>query len=127
MNYSKAIRVARSLADISQRDLAKRVSIDASLISMLESGKRKPSLDTLEKIATALKIPFHLFTLLASEPEDVKGADPDAVRQLAIGLGRLLLGGETDDARRSGSDRKAPNFESKPTRRHTQNSKRKVG
>ena len=50
MNYSKAIRVARALADVPQRELARRVAIDASLVSMLESGKRNPSLATLEKI-----------------------------------------------------------------------------
>ena len=127
MNYSKAIRIARSLADVPQRELAKRVSIDASLISMLESGKRNPSLDTLEKIAAALEIPFHLFMLLASEPDDVKDADPEVVHRLALGLGRLLLAGEKDDVRASRSGRKAPNSESKSARRYTENSKRKTG
>jgi transcriptional regulator with XRE-family HTH domain len=127
MNYSKAIRTARALADISQRELAKRVSIDASLVSMVESGKRKPSLDTLEKIAAALGLPFHLFTLLASEPEDLKGADPQGIQQLAVGLTKLLLGGEDDDVRPKRSGRKAPNSESKSPRRSTQNSKRKAG
>ena len=90
MNYSKAIRVARALADVRQRELARRVAIDASLVSMLESGKRNPSLATLEKIAAALGIPFHLFTLLASEPGDLKGANSETVHQLATGLTKLL-------------------------------------
>ena len=85
MNYSKAIRVARALADMPQRELAKRISVDSSLVSMLESGKRKPTLDTLEKIAAALGIPFHLFTLLASEAEDVKIADSETLHRLEIG------------------------------------------
>src|SRR5450759_88483 len=123
MNYSKAIRTARALADISQRELAGRILIDASLVSMLESGKRKPSLDTLEKIACALGIPFHLFTLLASEPCDVRGSDPEAVQQLSVGLGRLLLGGEKDDVRGGRRGLKAQNFEPKVARRYTQNSK----
>lgn len=109
---------------MSQRELAERISIDASLVSMLESGKRKPSLDTLEKIAEALGIPFHLFTLLASEPADMKGADPAAVQRLAVGLGKLLLGGEEDDAPGS---RKAPDSERKTARRYSQNSKRSAG
>jgi len=94
---------------------------------MLESGKRNPSLDTLEKIAAALEIPFHLFMLLASEPDDVKDADPEVVHRLALGLGRLLLAGEKDDVRASRSGRKAPNSESKSARRYTENSKRKTG
>ena len=128
MNYSKAIRIARSLADMPQRELGKRASIDASLVSMLESGKPKPSLETLEKIAAALEIPFHLFTLLASEPEDVRTADSETVHRLAVGLGKLLLGGDEDDsAKGRSSGRKAPNTERKSTRRYTQNSKAKTG
>jgi transcriptional regulator with XRE-family HTH domain len=128
MNYSKAIRVARALADVSQRELARRVVVDASLVSMLESGKRKPSLGTLEKIAAALGIPFHLFTLLASEAEDVRGADAEVINQLAMGLTKLLLSGEEDEARRGRtSGRRTPHSEPKSARRHPQNSKRKAG
>ena len=36
MDYSKAMRIARALADMSQRELATRIEVDASLISMLE-------------------------------------------------------------------------------------------
>lgn len=125
MNYSKAIRVARALADVPQHELAKRISVDSSLVSMLESGKRKPSLKTLEKISTALGIPFHLFTLLASEPGDVENADSETLHRLAVGLSKLLLrGGEHEVRRGSSGDRKAANLERKPARRHTQNSKR---
>jgi len=128
MNYSKAIRVARALADVRQRELARRVAIDASLVSMLESGKRNPSLATVEKIAAALGIPFHLFTLLASEPGDLKGADSETVHQLATGLTKLLLGGEEDDVGKGrATGRRAPHSEPKSTRRHPQNSKRKAG
>ncbi len=67
---------------------------------MLESGKRKPSLKTLEKVSAALGIPFHLFTLLASEPEDVEDADPETLHRLAVGLSKLLLGGGEHEARR---------------------------
>jgi transcriptional regulator with XRE-family HTH domain len=127
MNYAKAIRIARALADISQRELARRVSIDASLVSMFESGKRTPSLETLEKIAATLGVPFHLFTLLATEPKNVQGADSEALHRLAIGLGKLLLSGGEDDLGASTGGRKAPNPERKSTHRYTQSSKRKIG
>ena len=71
MDYSRAIRIGRSLADVPQRELAERVSADPSLISMIESGKRKPTRELLERIAKALDIPFHLFALLATEPQDL--------------------------------------------------------
>ena|SRR5215469_9915178 len=127
MNYPKAIRIARALADISQRELARRVSIDASLVSMFESGKRTPSLESLEKIASALGVPFHLFTLLATESKDVRTTDSEALHRLAVGLGKLVLGGGESDLRPSSGSRKAPDFERQQARRYSQNPKRKVG
>lgn len=127
MDYSRAIRVARSLADISQNELAKRISLDPSLVSMLESGRRKPSLQTLEKIAEVLDIPFHLFTLLASEPSDLKDADPAAVHRLAEGLSKLLLSGGQDEVGGKCSSRpKAERSERKPPRSDTRSSQRKA-
>lgn len=118
MDYSKAIRVGRALADISQRDLSKKISVDPSLLSMLENGRRKPSLEVLQKVAVALGIPFHLFTLLASEPDEIKNADPNTVRQLALALSKLLLtGGELESSRRGAVSPKARHPQPKAPRR----------
>lgn len=118
VNYSKAIRVGRALADISQRDLSRRISVDPSLVSMLENGRRKPSLEMLQKVAVALGIPFHLFTLLASEPDEIKDADPNTVRQLAMALSELLLtGGEVEPHRRRTVSPKTRHPEPKAPRR----------
>jgi transcriptional regulator with XRE-family HTH domain len=102
MNYSKAIRIARALSDIPQKELAERISLDPSLISMLEAGKRRPSLATLEKISEHLEIPFHLLTLLASEPDDLHGISQEEMAQLASGLTRLLFQGKIDEPNRGG-------------------------
>ena len=128
MNYSKAIRIARALADVPQRELARRISVDSSLVSMLESGKRNPTLGTLEKISAALGIPFHLFTLLASEPLDVEDSDSGAVHRLAVGLSKLLLSGEAHEFQRGPArKRKTAHSERKSASRPTQNPKRNAG
>ena len=128
MNYAKAIRIARSLADVPQHVLASRVSLDPSLISMLENGKRKPSLDTLERISGALEIPFHLFTLLATEKEDFSAGDAKSFEQLAVGLTKLLLKSEKSETTRDSSPNRTPgNSERKPSRRATRNATRKTG
>jgi transcriptional regulator with XRE-family HTH domain len=129
MDYAKAIRVARALADVPQRELAKRVSMDSSLISMLESGKRRPSLKTLEKIAHALKIPFHLLALLGTEAKDSKTLDAKDLEQLAVGLTKLLLGEDhsasrTRSAQRSG---KAKDIKPKQISFSSRNPSRKTG
>jgi transcriptional regulator with XRE-family HTH domain len=98
MNYSKAIRVARSLADLSQRQLADRAEIDRSYLSLIESGKRQPTIETIEKIAQALKMPFHLLSLLGSEADDVQNANPAQIESLSLALTKLLMQVNSDDS-----------------------------
>jgi transcriptional regulator with XRE-family HTH domain len=97
MNYPKAIRVARSLADISQGELADRAEIDRSYLSLIESGKRQPSVETIEKIAKALKIPFHLLSLLGSEEADVQKVSHEHIASLSLALTKLLLEVSNDE------------------------------
>jgi len=91
MDYGKAIRIVRALADIPQRELARRLEVDPSLISMLEAGKRKPSREFLERFAANLGVPFHLLILLASDSGDSKTSNPEALQKLALELARLLF------------------------------------
>jgi transcriptional regulator with XRE-family HTH domain len=97
MNYGRAIRIVRSLADVSQRELAGRLDIDPSLVSMVESGKRKPSRELLERFASDLKIPFHLLILLATEAEDSKTSKPDVIRRLGEELASLIFMKDEDE------------------------------
>jgi transcriptional regulator with XRE-family HTH domain len=101
MNYSKAIRVARSLADLSQAQLADRAEIDRSYLSLIESGKRRPTVETIEKIAQALKMPFHLLSLLGSEASDVKNVNHGQIEGLSIALTKLLMRVDPDESKRS--------------------------
>jgi transcriptional regulator with XRE-family HTH domain len=126
MNYAKAIRIARALADVSQRELAKRISVDASLISLLERGQRKPSLKTLENIAESLGLPFHLFALLASEVKDAKVSKAEEIHQLAVALTKLLLRGDGNESPRGSlrKDRETGHSKSQSTRAHSRRQRR---
>jgi transcriptional regulator with XRE-family HTH domain len=50
------LRVERTKAGISQRELARRLGLSASLITQLESGLSKPSVGTLYAIVTELDL-----------------------------------------------------------------------
>ena len=50
------LREERTKAGISQRELARRTGLSASLISQLESGQSKPSVGTLYAIVTELNV-----------------------------------------------------------------------
>ncbi|MBP9759259.1 helix-turn-helix transcriptional regulator [Candidatus Dojkabacteria bacterium] len=58
-NYEKlgsAIRKIRKQNDLSQEDLAEKVGVDARTIVAIETGKRNPTLKTMNKISKALKV-----------------------------------------------------------------------
>jgi transcriptional regulator with XRE-family HTH domain len=50
------LRLERARAGLSQRELARRIGLSASLISQLESGQSKPSVGTLYAIVTELGV-----------------------------------------------------------------------
>lgn len=108
MNYGKAIRIARSIADISQGELAERSGLDRSYLSLIESEKRKPTIETLQNVSKALEIPFHLLTLLATEKEDTKRINEEQVLGLAKQLTHLLLETPNDTSSDEAAGRKPP-------------------
>lgn len=91
MNYGKAIKVARAIAGLQQKELAKLADIDPSLVSLMEKGKRQPSVQSLERLSKALRVPPYLLTLLAAEDDDVKISDPVELRRISEVLARFLL------------------------------------
>lgn len=100
MNYGKAIRITRALADISQRELATRLGTDPSYVSLLEANKREPSRDVLEKLAAVFRVPLHLLVLLAAEGGDIRGPERRRISDLAEALAKLLFAGDDDGERR---------------------------
>jgi transcriptional regulator with XRE-family HTH domain len=99
MDYSKAIRIARAIAGIEQRELAKRADLDPSYVSLIESGARRPSLRAIAKFSKALEVPEPLLTMLATESGDLKGIEEEEEFQTIGGyLARFLV--------RHGSSRK---------------------
>lgn len=92
MDYGKALKVARAISGLQQKDLAELAGLDASYVSMIEVGKRKPSLSAITKLSKALGLPQHLFMLLASEPDDLSIADPEELQRATESLAQFLLG-----------------------------------
>ena len=97
------IRELRNRAGITQSQLAERVDISPEFMSRLERGLKAPSLDTAEKIATALGISlselFDFGEVQVGEKEELlKGlrsllgdADLETVT-LVVRVGRTILG-----------------------------------
>jgi transcriptional regulator with XRE-family HTH domain len=54
MDYGKAVRVARAISGIQQKELADRAGLNSSYVSLIEMGKRKPSLKAVRALSSAL-------------------------------------------------------------------------
>lgn len=65
------IRDLRKLRGISQEELAFKASLNSSHLSKIERGVKSPTLDSLDKIVTALEISFsELFVDITTEQSD---------------------------------------------------------
>lgn len=65
--FASALKAARQNAGMTQEDLAERAEVSVRFISLLETGKRQPSLSALFAISRGLNIPL---SSLAIEIED---------------------------------------------------------
>jgi len=70
--FAVVLRELRRKRGLSQQALALEADVDRTFVSLLERGKRQPSLDTLFRLAAALSISP---TKLIARVEEVAGAD----------------------------------------------------
>jgi transcriptional regulator with XRE-family HTH domain len=83
MNIGRAIRFARAAKGISQQELASRVDISASYLSLIESGKKDPSLGMIRSIAKGLRVSEDVLLLTAIDYESIRAADVTALAALS--------------------------------------------
>lgn len=87
------LREERVRAGISQRELARRLGLSASLISQLESGQSRPSVGTLYSIVTELGVSLDR-VIKGGDPPDAAGPDaggPDDHSLVAHPGGRAAI------------------------------------
>lgn len=56
LKFGKRLRKVRKLAGMTQEKLAETTRLSTTFIGLLEIGQRRPSIKTLQKIASALKV-----------------------------------------------------------------------
>jgi transcriptional regulator with XRE-family HTH domain len=61
MEIGKRLREVRELSGLSQGDIERSTGLLRCYVSRVENGHTVPSLDTLEKLAYALKVPLYKF------------------------------------------------------------------
>ena len=82
MDLISIIKKQREKKGLSRTQLAHAAGLSPAAISLIESGKKSPTLTTLEKISSALEIPLPILTFLALETEDVQPEKRAAFQQV---------------------------------------------
>ena len=88
-DYAKAFRIIRAAFGLRQSELAERMPISASQLSLIEAGKRQPSLRVVNALAVAVGIPPALISLLASG--EIESQVNEDIAELSRALLRVLV------------------------------------
>lgn len=86
MEIGHALKICRSAKKLSLDELAERAGLSQSYLSMIESGKREPTLSSIEKVAKALGVPTPILLFLAAEKGEVEGLDAETTRRLSAAV-----------------------------------------
>jgi transcriptional regulator with XRE-family HTH domain len=63
MNLGQATRLIRTASGLRQNEIAKRLHVTANYISLVENGKREPSVSFLRELARVFNVPVSFFFL----------------------------------------------------------------
>jgi transcriptional regulator with XRE-family HTH domain len=86
MNLAKAVRTARAARGLSQKQLADLANLDPSYVSLLEAGKRNPSISIVESIAKAMGVPVAVLMLFGAEDADLRFINKEDAQKLGGAL-----------------------------------------
>ena len=70
MNFGRAIQWYRNARGLSLQDLADASGISKDNLYRIENGNGNPTLDTMEKVATALSVPLLILNYVALDPDE---------------------------------------------------------
>ncbi|MTB53922.1 helix-turn-helix domain-containing protein [Lewinella sp. W8] len=90
MNIPSKIKEIREKKGISQAALAEASGLSATYISQVESGKKSPTLKSLQKLSDAIGVPFPILSFLALEESDVAPQKRSAYKILAPAVNELI-------------------------------------
>ena len=91
VTIGKAIKIIREAKGSSLRNLAAQAKVSTPYLSLLESGKRNPSLDVVKRLAVALDIPLEVMLLIAAGENTTLRSDNDLAGRLMSIINKMEL------------------------------------
>lgn len=104
MELGRAIKVMRTASGIKQKDIASKTGVTANYLSLVEAGKREPSISFLRQLAKALGVPVGLFFLWEEGASEGSPKNNPQVRALLTELEAMYLFAKRDKAPRRRSE-----------------------
>lgn len=74
--FPQRLKAARELRDLKQSELAERAKLPPSSVAHFEAGSRKPSFDTLRRLANALEVTTDYLLGRVDQPGLAEAGDP---------------------------------------------------
>lgn len=88
MNIGEKVKSLRKQSNMSLRELAQNTGLSKTTLSDLENGTKNPSLDTVEKIATAFGLTSSDLLQKTDNPEELVSSAKDSSSELLAGLSK---------------------------------------
>jgi len=91
MKLGRAIKLMRTAAGMKQKDVAAKIGVTSNYVSLVENGRREPSVSFLKKVAAILSVPVGLFFLWEETESGPSEKSLDQVRSLLARLEAMYL------------------------------------
>jgi transcriptional regulator with XRE-family HTH domain len=70
MTLGESLKVIRARVGLRQGELANRVGISQSLLSLIENDRREPAVDLINRLCSVMGVPPQLVFLMTSTPTE---------------------------------------------------------
>jgi len=82
MDIGNVIKSLRKTKGINQTDLADRIEITQSYLSLIEKNRKEPNLSTLKRISNSLEIPLPIIFFMSLEEQDIPERKKEAFNMI---------------------------------------------
>jgi len=100
MELARAIKMIRTASGIRQKEVARRLGVTANYISLVESGKREPSISFLKHLGKLLGVPVGFFFLWEDHETNQPRQTLDQVQSLLSKLESMYVFSQRKKSRR---------------------------
>jgi len=91
MNLGQATRIMRTASGLKQSQIADRLGVTANYVSLVENGKREPSVSFLRQLAEIFDIPVGVFFLWEESGGESRTRGIDQLRDIVAQLEAMYV------------------------------------